>query len=220
MQAASRACTNGEAEADDFQDLEVPPKRRLGHYAKVALRHTERLMTLINQPTRATATIPGPTQKKRDVEARVGAKGRAAAKMAAKAGLRCLVCHAVTGTCDHTRVLGKSSNSAEPVVHVLGCSSSLHDELEICLRLHYERTLRCIDPIQVDVSLHVLRPSSEPGNFMCVSFITAQTRSGRAPPLAEGLSSLTGKDRVGSFAGRLANRCAPCIVMSVTCTVR
>ena len=63
---------------EDFRDPEatlldpiVLPKRRWGHYAKWALRHTDRLVPLIDRPTRAATTIPGPTKAKGVVDARV-----------------------------------------------------------------------------------------------------------------------------------------------------
>ena len=55
---------------EDFRDPEV--KRRWGHYAKWALRHTDRLVPLIDRPTRAATTIPGPTKAKGVVDARTG----------------------------------------------------------------------------------------------------------------------------------------------------
>ena len=101
--------TSVEDTDEDFRDPEatlldpiVLPKRRWGHYAKWAMRHTDRLVPLLDKPTRAATTIPGPTKAKGVVDAKIGPRGRAVAKMAAKAGLRCLVCHAVTHTCDHT----------------------------------------------------------------------------------------------------------------------
>ena len=61
---------------EDFRDPEatlldpiVLPKRRWGHYAKWALRHTDRLVPLIDRPTRAATTIPGPTKAKGVVDA-------------------------------------------------------------------------------------------------------------------------------------------------------
>ena len=76
---------------EDFRDPEATlldpillPKRRWGHYAKWALRHTDRLVPLIDRPTRAATTIPGPTKAKGVVDARTGPRGRAVAKMAAR----------------------------------------------------------------------------------------------------------------------------------------
>ena len=127
--AASRGNEGTEIGETDFCDPEVtlpgilqPPKWRPGYYAKVALRHTERLVTLSGKPSRTSAAIPGPTQRYR-VEVKTRQKGRAAAKMTARAGLRCLVCYAHSGGCDHTRVLGENSISIALAVHATGVTA-------------------------------------------------------------------------------------------------
>ena len=190
----------------------APPKKRWGHYAKWALRHTERLVPLINRPTRATTTIPGPTKAKGAVDARTGPKGRAVAKMAAKAGLRCLVCHAVTHTRDHTRVENHSSGSAKSVEPVQRCNPSLYCVLSLHLRCHCGSATHCpatmqLTPAQVLISLQALHTSRELSGSTCPSLSAALTWPERARPPAEGLSSLIAQDHVGIFAGKQANRC-------------
>ena len=63
--------TSVEDTDEDFRDPEatlldpiVLPKRRWGHYAKWAMRHTDRLVPLLDKPTRAATTIPGPPRPK------------------------------------------------------------------------------------------------------------------------------------------------------------
>ena len=140
-----------------------PPKWRPGYYAKVALRHTERLVPLSDKPSRTSTAIPGPTQRY-CVEVKTRQKGRAAAKMTARAGLRCLVCYAHSGGCDHTRVLGENSVSIALAVHVQGCRSSMYGALQMCDRCHCGYIIYSVQPTcsvlaQVDVVL--LAPNPE-----------------------------------------------------------
>ena len=148
-----------------------PPKWRPGYYAKVALRHTERLVPLSGKPSRTSTAIPGPTQRYR-VEVKTRQKGRAAAKMTARAGLRCLVCYAHSGGCDHTRVLGENSISIALVVRVQGCRSSIYGALQLCDGCHcgciiYSAQPTCSVLAQVAVVLLVPYPekcTTEPAN--------------------------------------------------------
>ena len=176
--AASRGNEGAEIGETDFCDPEVtlpgilqPPKWRPGYYAKVALRHTERLVPLSGKPSRTSTAIPGPTQRYR-VEVKTRQKGRAAAKMTARAGLRCLVCYAHSGGCDHTRVLGENSISVALAVHVQGCRSSIHGALQMCDGCHCGCIIYSVQPTcsvlaQVAVVLLVPRPekcTTEPAN--------------------------------------------------------
>ena len=189
----------------------VLPKRRWGHYTKWAMRHTDRLVPLLDKPTRAATTIPGPTKAKGVVDAKIGPKGRAVAKMAAKAGLRCLVCHAVTHTCDHTRVEINSSDGKTSVklVHchpssycIIGPRLSCH-----CRNTYHSSAAVAYTSTQVRIGLQALRASHELSSSICPALPAACIWLDRAQPQAEGVSSLIAHGHVDTFAREWASQC-------------
>ena len=210
--------TSVEDTDEDFRDPEatlldpiVLPKRRWGHYAKWAMRHTDRLVPLLDKPTRAATTIPGPTKAKGVVDAKIGPRGRAVAKMAAKAGLRCLVCHAVTHTCDHTRVEINSSDGKTSVelVHchpssycIIGPRLSCH-----CRNTYHSSAAVAYTSAQVRIGLQALRASHELSSSICPALPAACTWLERAQPQAEGVSSLIAHGHVDTFAREWASQC-------------
>ena len=215
---APQRSTSVEDNDEDFRDPEatlldpiVLPKRRWGHYAKWAMRHTDRLVPLPDKPTRAATTIPGPTKAKGVVDAKIGPRGRAVAKMAAKAGLRCLVCHAVTHTCDHTRVEINSSDGKTSVelVHchpslycLIGPRSSCH-----CRNPYHSSAAVAYTSAQVRIGLQALCASHELSSSICPALPAACTWLEQAQPQAEGVSSLIAHGHVDTFAREWASQC-------------
>ena len=129
-----------------------------------------------------------------------------------QAGLRCLVCHAVAHTCDHTRVGNHSSDSKKSVELVQRCHPSPYCRLNPRLRCHcrsadhYPAAME-FTPAQVLISLQALHASRELSSSTCPSSPAALTWLERAQPPTEGVSSLIAQGHVGIFAGERANQC-------------
>ena len=84
--------------------------------------------------------------------------------MTARAGLRCLVCYAHSGGCDHTRVLGENSISIALAVHVQGCRSSIYGALQMCDRCHCGYIIYSVQPtcsVLAQVNVVLLAPNPE-----------------------------------------------------------
>ena len=122
------------------------------------------------------------------------------------------MCHAVTHTCDHTRVENHSSDSKKSAELVQRCHPSPYCILTPRLRCHcrsadhYPAAVE-FTPAQVLISLQALHASRELSSSTCPSLPAALTWLERAQPPAEGVSSLIAQGHVGIFAGEQANRC-------------
>ena len=81
-----------------------PPRRRLGCYAVRALQHTIRLDVTEARPTMTKQKVPGPSSLKVPQASPAKQRCMAVAKVLAKSGLRCLICHRLEGSCVHTRL--------------------------------------------------------------------------------------------------------------------
>ena len=131
--------------------------------------------------------------------------------MAAKAGLRCLVCHAVTHACDHTRVEINSSDGKTSVelVHcrpssycIIGPRLSCH-----CRNTYHSSAAVAYTSAQVRIGLQALRASHELSSSICPALPAACTWLERAQPQAEGVSSLIAQGHVDTFAREWASQC-------------
>ena len=103
-----------------------PPKRRLGCYAVQALRFTIRLDVTEAKPTVSTKTIPGPSCLKEYQASKSRRRSMAAAKVLAKSGLRCQICHRQTGSCVHTRLERPDPAYRKMAAHEMLCMSRSH----------------------------------------------------------------------------------------------
>ena len=81
-----------------------PPRRRLGCYAVQALQHTIRLDVKEARPTVTKQKVPGPSSLRVPQASPTKQRYMAVAKVLAKSGLRCLICHRPKGSCVHTRL--------------------------------------------------------------------------------------------------------------------